>query len=380
VSSILIVDDEEDIRAFLLLVLEAEGFSVRTASGAVQALLEVQKEKPDVMIVDVMMPQINGEELCRIIRKDSNFFDIHIIMLSAKGDTATKVSCFESGADDYLVKPIEPKEIVARMNATFRMLRRTRSTSDFLNTKTSEMVMPTSPYDSALALPRIKPRYGNFRVESLIGSGGMGHVFKGYDEQLERTVAIKVLSRALSSSFRFVERFRREAKIVAMIEHPGIAAIYSFGEQESDVYFAMQWCPGGSIQDLIKRKGRVELLTAVDIILQCIDALEAVFAKGIVHRDIKPSNIMFDQNQRVKIVDFGLATSEELQSHVTPSSGLHGTPDYMAPEQSQVGKADHRADIYSLGITFYLLLYGKLPFASRSAVEMVLKHSTEPLP
>lgn len=377
-SSILIVDDEEDIRSYLLLILEAEGFSVRAVPGALEALLEIQKQKPDLILLDLMMPQINGEELCRILRKDPGFFDIHIIILSAKGDTASKLSCFESGADDYLVKPIEAKELVARLRSVFRMLHRTEGTANFLDSTTSEMPLPGASA-SELSIQRIKPRYGNFRVESLVGSGGMGNVFKGYDEQLERTVAIKVLSRELSNSPTFVEKFHREAKIVASADHPGIAGIYTFGEQDGDFYFTMQWCSGGSIYDLIQRKGRVELLTAVDIIIQCIDALDAALAKGIVHRDIKPSNLMFDQYQRIKIVDFGLAASNDPQSQITPS-GVHGTPDYMAPEQAQSGNVDHRADIYSLGITFYFLLYGKLPFESKSAVEMVIKHATEPFP
>lgn len=380
-SSILIVDDEEDIRSFLRLVLEAEGFPVRTATGAIEALQEIQHEKPEILLLDLMMPHINGEELCRMIRKDESFFDIHIIMVSARADTLSKVSCLESGADDYLVKPIDAKELIARVKSTMRMLRRGRGVGDFLDSKTLQMeTTASSPYDTPLAMPRIKPRYGSFRVESLVGSGGMGNVFKGYDEQLERTVAIKVLSRSLSSSPKFVQKFRREAKIVASADHPGIAGIYTFGEQDGDFYFTMQWCSGGSIQDLIQRKGHVELLTAVDIVIQCIDALDAALAKGIVHRDIKPSNVMFDQHQRIKIVDFGLATADETKSHVTPS-GMHGTPDYMAPEQAQSeGRVDHRADIYSLGIMFYLLLYGKLPFASRSAMEMVIKHATEPFP
>ncbi|HSP05775.1 MAG TPA: protein kinase, partial [Acidobacteriota bacterium] len=126
--------------------------------------------------------------------------------------------------------------------------------------------------------------------------------------------------------------------------------------------------------------GRLELLSAVDILIQCVDALDAALAKGVIHRDIKPSNLMLDQNQRIKIVDFGLARLYEVGWQVAQPSGIFGTPDYMAPEQAQFGKVDHRADIYSLGITLYLLLYGKLPFSSRSPIEMVVKHATDPFP
>lgn len=381
-SSILVVDDEEDVVVFLTTVLSAEGFAVRSASSAMEALLQIQKEKPRVILLDLMMPQVSGEELCRIIKNDPDLFDIHIIILSARFDLDTKVSCFDGGADEYLVKPIHPKELVARMKSFFRLLRGMSSSSRPRSSSTADMrgatTLDIGP--DVTALSRIKPKYGNFRVDSLVGSGGMGHVFKGYDEVLERPVGIKVLSRSLSASPSFVERFRREGKTLASIEHPGIASIYSFGEEEGVYYFAMQWCAGGSVLDLLRRKERLELLTAIDITLQCIDALSAAFAKGIVHRDIKPNNLMFDQNQWVKIVDFGLATAEKHASHITQASELFGTPDYMAPEQAQFGIVDHRADIYALGITLYRMLYGKLPFNARSPIEMVVKHASEAFP
>lgn len=381
-SSILIVDDEEDVRDFLAMVLEEQGYSVRTAPGGVEALLQIQKEKPQVILLDLMMPQINGDELCRVIKNDPDFFDIHIIILSARTDTESKVSCFEGGADEYLVKPIETRELIARMKSFFRLLRGLQAGAFSKSSPIPAIrAAQTVAVELESNLPRIRPKYGNFRVDALVGSGGMGHVFKGYDEHLERTVAIKVLSHTLSNAPRFVERFRREAKILASAEHPGIAAIYTFGEEDGDFFFSMQWCDGGSVQDLLFRRTRVELLTAVDILIQCIDALDAALALGIVHRDIKPSNLMFDKSQHIKIVDFGLATAEEkVSGQVTQASELFGTPDYMAPEQAQFGAVDHRADIYSLGITFYLLLYGKQPYTARSPIEMVVKHATEPFP
>lgn len=375
-SSILIVDDEEDVVTFLTTVLEEEGFKVRGATGALEALLQLQKEKPQVILLDLMMPKVTGEELCRIIKNDPNLFDIRIIMLSARTDVESKVKCFNSGADEYLVKPIETRELVARMKSFFRLLGGIRPVSRSGELKASATV---DIYPEASG-PRIRPQYGNYRVESLVGSGGMGNVFKGYDSLLDRPVALKVLSRALSNSPRFVERFRQEAKILASTEHPGIAAIYAFGEEQGDHYFAMQWCPGGSVMDLLQKKQRIELLTVIDIALQCVDALSAAFNKGIVHRDVKPSNLMFDQNQRIKIVDFGLAKAERLASSISQASELFGTPDYMAPEQAQFGVVDHRADIYSLGTTLYLMLYGKLPYDARTPIEMVVKHASEPFP
>lgn len=375
-SSILVVDDEEDVVTFFTTVLEEEGFSVRGATSALDALLQLQKEKPQVILLDLMMPRVTGEELCKIIKNDPDLFDIRIIILSARSDVDSKVRCFNSGADEYLVKPIDTAELIARMKSFFRLLGALRpvSRSGSLKVSNSRDLYPE------VAGPKIRPQYGNYKVESLVGSGGMGNVFKAHDNLLDRPVALKVLSRSLSSSPRFVERFRQEAKILASTEHPAIASIYAFGEEQGDYYFAMQWCAGGSVLDLLSKKQRLELLTAVDITLQCVDALGAAFANGIVHRDIKPSNLMFDQNQRLKIVDFGLAKAERIADGITQASELFGTPDFMAPEQAQFGVVDHRADIYSLGITFYLMLYGKLPFEARSPIEMVVMHASEPFP
>ena len=208
----------------------------------------------------------------------------------------------------------------------------------------------------------------------------MGYVFKAYEESLDRFVAVKILSRKLSSSPSFVQRFRHEAKILASLNHPGIAFIYSFGEEEGEHYFAMQWCPGGSLNDLVRKKGRLELLPSVEILLRCAQALQAAAAKGVVHRDIKPTNLLFDENQQIKIVDFGLAFAEKNSVRVTQAQEFLGTPTFMAPEQAQSSLVDHRADIYSLGITFYYMLYGKYPFEATSGIEMLIKHATESFP
>jgi serine/threonine protein kinase len=291
-----------------------------------------------------------------------------------------------------MIKPVELRELTARVRSFHRLVEAWKTAAispppveipkTILAEKeksfpTVDFIGAPSASDSAV---KIRPKYGVYRIESLIGSGAMGHVFKAYDEPLERFVAIKILSKKLSSSPAFVERFRREAKVLAAINHPGIAFIYSFGEEEGEHYFAIQWCSNGSVADLIKKKQRIDILPALDILLQSARALEAASKKGVVHRDIKPSNILFDENQQVKIVDFGLAFSEKMDVRITQVQELLGTPSFMAPEQAQNTSVDHRADIYSLGITFFYMLYGKLPFTAASAIEMVIKHASQTFP
>lgn len=392
--TILVVEDNKEYRLLLQNSFEEEGFRVRTATSGPESIESILQEKPDVLILDLALPGMPGQDLCRVIKEDPFLRDIVVIIVSANSDLETKISCLNIGANDYLLKPIETQELIARVRSFLRMVQdlKTGQPPETVQERTvhmpqvldKEKSFPTVDFVGASASGdqsvRIRPRYGVYRVETLIGSGAMGHVFKAYDEPLERFVAIKILSRKLSNSPAFLERFRREAKVLAALNHPGIAFIYSFGEEEGEHYFAIQWCSGGTLADLIRQKQKIEVLPALEIVIQASRALEAASKKGVVHRDIKPSNILFDENQHVKIVDFGLASAEKMSARITHVEEFLGTPSFMAPEQAQSSSVDHRADIYSLGITFYFMLYGKLPFTASTAIEMVIKHATQPFP
>lgn len=367
-TEILVVDDDRDVRNMLSLVLANEGFTVRGAASGMEALTLIHNLKPRAMITDLMMPEMSGEELCRIVKQDPSLRDMIIFILSVRDDLQTKLNCFSSGVNEYLVKPTDPHELAARLRHFIRMV--------------DELVAhspPAFPITVDVALPQPKLKYGVYRLGSLVGSGGMGRVFKGYDEFLERDVAIKILNKDLANSPIIVERFQREAKLLAAINHPGIANIYSIGKENQEHYFAMEWCPGGSLSDRIGKNKKLELLPAVDLMLQCAHALFAAWKKGVVHRDIKPSNLMFDEDEQIKIVDFGIAQSGG-SPHLTAVSEIIGTPQYLSPEQGQGAPVDHRTDIYSLGITFYYMLYGKPPFKAKSAVEIILKHISDRFP
>jgi|GEM_PF-3254327 len=392
-AQVLIVEDNQEYRRLLEITLQEAGFAIRTVGTATEAIEQILREKPAILLLDLTLPGMSGEELCRVVKEDPFLRDIAVVVVSGSAEQERKLNCFALGVNDYLLKPVDTRELVARVKSFQRLIEMWKPApgvspqpleipKNILKEKekshpTVDFIGAPSASDSTI---KIRPKYGVYRIETLIGSGAMGHVFKAYDEPLERFVAIKILSKKLSSSPAFVERFRREAKVLAAINYPGIAFIYSFGEEEGEHYFAIQWCSQGSVADLIKKKQRIDILPALDIVLQSARALEVASKKGIVHRDIKPSNILFDENHQVKIVDFGLAFSEKMNVRITQAQELLGTPSFMAPEQAQNTSVDHRADIYSLGITFYYMLYGKLPYTAASAIEMVIKHASQTFP
>ncbi len=206
------------------------------------------------------------------------------------------------------------------------------------------------------------PSFPNLEILSLLGEGGMGMVYKARQKQLGRTVALKVLSPALSADPQFVERFSREAKALAQLSHPNIIGVHDYGVHEGVPYLVMEFVDGTSLRKLMAHR-KIAPERALEIVPQICDALHYAHAKGVVHRDIKPENVLIDAAGRVKIADFGLAKLVDRNvTRLTQSQMVMGSPHYMAPEQVENPAAvDHRADIYSLGVVFYEMLTGELP-------------------
>ena len=221
-------------------------------------------------------------------------------------------------------------------------------------------------------------RIGPYRVLTLLGAGSMGRVYKGFDELLERYVAIKVVGKKLGAAKDYLDRFHREAKLLASLTHPNIALIYYFGELEGLPYFCMEYMAGGSLENLLRQHKTLSPETAVSYTMQVAIGLSKAFEKGIVHLDVKPSNLMIAENDRIKIVDFGLArTMHQLQN--IPNH-IIGTPLYVAPEQIRGGMVDFRCDIFSLGITFFLMLYGFVPHSAPKVQEVFRRRLKEGIP
>jgi serine/threonine protein kinase len=203
-------------------------------------------------------------------------------------------------------------------------------------------------------------RVGRFKIVGKLGQGAMGEVFRAHDPVLGRDVAIKVVAGKLSDDERARERFLREARSAAQLNHPNIITVYDFGEEQGRAYMAMELLEGADLRELLAQSRIRSLEDKLALMEQILDGLAFAHAKGVVHRDLKPGNVHVLPNGQVKILDFGLARRAE---DGAATGVVMGTPYYMAPEQAQGGRATARSDIFSLGAMFYEMLSGKRPFA-----------------
>src|SRR5881396_2895688 len=217
-----------------------------------------------------------------------------------------------------------------------------------------------------------------FTVGALLGEGGFAAVFRVHDAALNRDVAIKVLDLGLTPSPALAERFVREARTIAHLEHANIVPIYKVGGFKNEVlYIVMRCVDGPSLRQLLEKERRLTIGDAARIARQVADALAYAHGRGIVHRDVKPDNILIDSTGRVVVTDFGIAkAAEAAASQLTTEGMVVGTPQYMSPEQATGERADGRSDIYGLGIVLYQMLAGAPPFDGESAQQILMKQAT----
>jgi hypothetical protein len=236
---------------------------------------------------------------------------------------------------------------------------------------------------------------GGYQILEQLGQGGMGTVYLARQVSLDRKVALKTMNRVWAENPRFLARFTREAYAAAQLAHHNVVQIYDIGEQDGVPYFSMEFVSGTDLSRLVKERGRLDVEEAVGYVLQAARGLKFAHDQGMVHRDIKPDNLMLNDLGIVKVADLGLVktpaavaaedAAEEggpapQSANVTAAGVAMGTPAYMAPEQgSDAARVDHRADIYSLGCTLYVLVTGRPPFQGKTAMEVISKHQSEPI-
>ena len=216
-----------------------------------------------------------------------------------------------------------------------------------------------------------KQTIGRYEIVSELGRGGMGVVYKAWEDSLQRFVAIKMLGDQLTHDEIVVQRFLREAKAVADLNHPNVVQVFTVDTHEGRPYFAMEYVEGESLTELIHTAKRVDPKRAVKLLRETAAGLAAAHAKGVVHRDIKPDNIMLTKHGGVKVVDFGVAKIDDPDSKLTATGMAVGTPNYISPEVCLGKGVDARSDLFSLGIVFYEMLAGVSPFNADSPIAMM---------
>jgi len=220
---------------------------------------------------------------------------------------------------------------------------------------------------------------GRFRLEEKVGSGGMSSVYRAFDPTLERHVAIKMMHRDISNDADQLERFRREARAVAQLNHPHVVTVIDAGEDDGNPYIVFEYVEGETLKDRIRRLGRLPVAEAVAYAVEIGRALECAHSHMLVHRDVKPQNVLIDPDGRAKVTDFGIARSLEAQG-LTATGRVLGTTDYVSPEQALGHEVTAQSDIYSLGIVLYEMLTGEAPFKADTQVAVAMQHVRDPLP
>ena len=219
-----------------------------------------------------------------------------------------------------------------------------------------------------------------YELEEVVGHGGMSTVYKAHDSLLERNVALKVLHQQYNEDEDFVERFKREARSVAQLQHPNIVTVIDRGEEDGRQYIVFEFIDGENLKELVVRKGRLDLRDALEIALEVARGLAFAHDNGLVHRDVKPQNVLLNGDGRAKVTDFGIARSLDVDHGVTQTGTILGTSNYIAPEQASGQPVDAHTDVYSLGIVLYEMLTGEVPFPGESFVAIAMKHIQEPSP
>jgi DNA-binding response OmpR family regulator len=420
---ILVVDDKEMNRDLLARRLQRRGFEVSTASDGFEALEKIEQHAYDLILLDIMMPGMNGLEVLEKVRETRSVTELPIIMATAKSDSDTVVEALQIGANDYVTKPLDFGIVMARVtthlsirskgqesqdrqsgfavlsdSGKFRTLssqvycRRCRSSTQKEDLQCSscssdrpEEGWPQITGDKHPHLGRtIGERYFLSRYMS---SGSVGTVYQARDLEINRDYAAKVVD--LSSPGIGVdpeeirERTSREVKVLSQLSNPHIVKIYDVVVVEDGVFaLILDFVRGYSLSKVLEHAGSFSVINALDITRQVAQGLYEAHQLGIVHCDIKPENIMVEKmpirGHFAHILDFGVAEILEFRSE---GGRYYGTPMYSAPEQFQnPDQIDHRTDIYSLGAALYHMIAGRPPFSGENAYQVLAKHISEPPP
>ncbi|MHC4597866.1 MAG: protein kinase domain-containing protein [Planctomycetota bacterium] len=353
-KTVLVVEDEEPIRNLLCDLLKGEGYGVITAVNGVEGVQHTFAEAPDVVLTDILMPGMDGLAYIRRVRSQLSPSSLPIVVVSALATEEKIVEAFEAGATDYLIKPFRTFELLARIRVALkqRLYPQHVDASDELRTPPPRTVISTG---SILDM-------GKYAILGEIGEGGMGAVYHARHTAFGTEAAVKVLDPERCDDRRSIMRFLREVRIAAQMDHPNIVKIFDLGLTQRVYYYAMEKLPSRSLAERVWEEGALTEREVLDIGLQLASALAYMHDLRFIHRDVKPENVLFSEEGRAKLIDFGLARALD-DGRLTREGSFVGTPGYVAPENiAKYQNPVPAADIYALGSTLYTAAAGKGPF------------------
>ncbi len=365
--TILVVDDDESNRDMLVRRLTRKGYQVVAAANGRAALEMVQRGSIDLMLLDVMMPGLDGIDVLKEVRKTRSPTDLPIIMVTARANDSDVIEALELGANDYVTKPIEFSIMAARIVAQLRMRRRSEPTPAPPAPAPAPAATPPAPAPTATRHGRVGPGTvlgTRYRIDSCIGSGNFGTVYRARHLTLDHDVAVKVLRGQMAADDDAVARFQREAISTCRVQHPNAVLVTDFGVDLDVAFLVMELLKGYPLSVELARSGRLSVARALQVVLPVCSVLAAAHDAGIIHRDVKPANVFLHEaphGQVVKLLDFGLAKLTGNPA-LTMAGLILGTPAYMAPERFVEDTYGSRSDVYSVGTMLYQMLAGRLPF------------------
>ena len=364
---ILIIEDTMPLReAYNDFFIDC-GYQTLLAANGEEGFAKLQKHRPSVVLLDICMPQSNGFDFLHKMTRVKDNTPV-IVMSSKAGIKNSPEIQFAGQVKHVLLKPLNLPDICAIIQ-------------DLVESSPT----PSGSSSSKEQLLRDEQSLiGSFFVEcqiqELIGRGTSGLVYKGNHLALGIPVAIKILDPKYNRSSKEKERFLREVKVLAQLEHRNLIQILNAGIHDDLYYMVMRYIDGSTLDHRLERYGKFTVLEAAEIIEQCASALQLAHDRGLIHRDLKPSNILLRRrDDRVVVIDFGLARDHKGQEDITQKHMLLGTPYYMAPEQCLGLPLSFQTDIYGLGATFYHLVVGEVPFPGANILATMMAHASKQL-
>ena len=435
-AHLLVVDDVEDNRAVLERRLTRQGHTVASVSGGYAALDRLAKENFDLVLLDVLMPDLDGLAVLERMKGDPALRDIPVIMISALDDVASVVRCIERGAEDHLPKPFDPVLLRARISACLEkkrlrdieleylrevgrviqaataveagnyesgtlsavaqrgdelgrlarvfdgMANQVRARESRLREQVAELraEIEEAKQSTRKTTPREMPNLpsgqlfaGRYEVLEEVGEGGMGVVYRAFDRELGEQVAVKTLRPELLQDPTLIERFKSEIRLARHITDKHVVRTHDFGERDGVCYLTMEYVEGLTVRELLDTRGKLGVGPTLAIASQLAQSLQAAHDQGVIHRDIKPQNLLLDREGGLKVMDFGIARLAGGSSGLTEVGMAIGTPDYMSPEQMLGETVTEASDLYSMGVVLFECLTGRLPFVASSPMALIAK-------